>query len=229
MRAVAVRRDIAVSAEAVRRAVLRGLAESAARAISAVPDALRVAGQFLRSEGQRAFREQRLGPVLWPKRYPNTTGGFINVAGALAWLNRGTSTASLPGRMFQDRPALLSTGALQRSVNFSVDRKSVKVGSNLEYAPVHQWGGRSVQEVTSQARAKLARLMRRARRGKLPKAVLRLGFLFRADELETNVAQRPFVGIPRDARFEREVVDGIERTIEAAAGTPHGGRRGRRG
>jgi phage gpG-like protein len=211
-------RFVALDPEVVRRRLVAVVERSVAKIKDAArKEGLRVIGEFLKSESQLAFRSQALGPIKWPQRYPNQPEPFVNFAGAVQWLNRGTKAATLPNRVFERRPALMSTGELMRSVSWRVtSNDSVEVGSPLPYAPLHQWGGKSVQEVSPGAKKKLARLMKRARKGRAPEAIKKLGFLFRADELETNVGARPFVGIPRDARYEKCLISRIEQTLQRA-------------
>ena len=185
---------------------------------------LRSIGAKLLADAQRAFRDQQLGEVSWPARYPSQEEPFINIAGALSDLERGPNVR--PAN-FSRRPALMTTGNLARSLSSAskaVSRPSkfsVEIGTTVPYAPIHQWGGESIQNVSETARKNLAKYSRRqrgaARRGKGIRGVLlaakneaikKLGFLFSVDQLRTNVAQRPFLGVTDQAEDEiRQIIE----------------------
>ena len=97
-------------------------------------------GALMVKEGQKAFREQRLGNVVWKSR--GETGMNPNWPGIIGDFARGA--ASPPARRFQDRPALVDNGALWNSLSFRlVSRDTVEAGSRLPYAGVLHGGGES--------------------------------------------------------------------------------------
>ena len=127
---------------------------------------------------QRAFREQALGTIQWPARYPNQKAPKLNIAGALQDFKAGRS-APKPNR-FRDRPALVDEGmrgGIQGSITFQVTgNNEVAWGTNKEYAAIQQSGGQSRQTVTKDAKRRIAfwlikeqRQISRAVLKKLPK------------------------------------------------------------
>ena len=93
--------------------------------------ALRAVGALMVAASQLAFRQQRLGDIKWPERYPNQQEPFINIAGMLADLGQGSA---IKERRFQRRPALIDRGQLRDSITFAATSKSVRVGSSKDYA-----------------------------------------------------------------------------------------------
>lgn len=155
-------------------------------------------GTVIASRMQATFRTQGRGRFPWRAR------SVPNVAGIVADLAKG---ATVKPRRFQDRPALIDTGRLRGSISFRVlGQQAVEVGSNVPYASLHHTGGVSVQEITPTVRRGLADFLRRRRDETLSR---RLGFLFRADRLETRIPARPFVFLtPQDRRdVDQLVVD----------------------
>lgn len=117
---------------------------------------------------QRAFREQRLGDVPWPARSMFVTDSrgrrwLVNVAGIVADMNRG---ASPPARRFEERPALVDTNALRRSVASQVTaepgRTTIATGSTLAHASVHQSGGPTSTPITPAGKANLRAWIKRS-------------------------------------------------------------------
>lgn len=152
----------------------------------------REAGRLMVAQAHRAFREQRLGTIAWPVRYPNQAEPFVNVAGAVEDLNAGTMPR--PNR-FARTPALLVTRRLFGSLAYEVRGDTVQVGSTVPYASLHQFGGKSSQTLTEDGKKQLSKFLK-SKRGK-PYRV-RLGFLFSFPTLETTVNARPFLGMTTD-------------------------------
>ena len=101
--------------------------------------ALRKVGALLVASSQEAFRSQEFNRRPWPAR------ARVNVFGILADLAAGRKP---PARRLETRPALRDTGRLSASISFAVVGDSaVDVGTNLDYAAVHQKGG-AVQSAT---------------------------------------------------------------------------------
>lgn len=177
--------------------------------------------RVLESSAQRAFLEQKLGDHSWPERYPGTAEPFVNKASLVRWLNDG---GGILDRFFDRRPALMGTGALAGSISGRVRNGAVEVGSALPYAGLHQWGGTSSQPITESAKATIAQFLGwekdgagewvpKARQGPRQKQNYeRYGgqmlHLLWANELTTEVVQRPFLGITDEA--EGEIADAIE-------------------
>lgn len=191
---------------------------------------MRKIGGILIAGAQKAFKVQALGDFKWPARPGRTRSGQpINVAGIIADFNKGTW--NLPARRFQDRPALIDTTSLLRSltVNKAVQVKNkytVEVGTTLPYAGVHQWGGESIQQITRQTRLNLSRYLlylrkqekSHNRRGKGFSAIwimakrmdvdTKLNFIFYENQYKTRIPQRPYLGITDESeRLIREEVE----------------------
>lgn len=183
---------------------------------------LKSIGTLLVGVSDKAFADQRLGDVNWPARYPGQGTPKLNLAGAVEDLKHGSAIKS---RRFEDRPALISSGELKRSVAFQVfeGRGAVAVGSALDYANKHQSPNPadrlSKQSITDTFKETLKLFLRKQRRkakskkqpaAKREQAAMiskRMGFLFRASELTTRVAWRPFVGVtPEAARKIPQIV-----------------------
>lgn len=176
-----------------------GLRKLRARLRNPAP-AARMIGLLLVSESVKAFTDQRLGDVRWPERYPNQPEPFVNVAAVLEKANRGRKPR--PGD-FSRRPALLSTGTLQKSVASQLRGPgTVEVGSQVPYAAIHQFGGTSVQSVTATAKLTL-RSWLYTPKGRLRKEAApyaeKLSPLLSKDRHETSIFPRPFVGVTEEA------------------------------
>ncbi len=158
-------------------------------------------GKMMVGRSQKTFRDQRLGDIEWPRRYDTMSDPFINIAGALNYLNRDKPILN-KNRLFQRKPALIDTGTLRRSISSRVVGNAVvEWGSTLPYAADHQFGKTTYQLVSQTARQRLFTEMKRTKRSKSEKitgrkdALKKLGFLFSVDAIETDLAPRPFVGI----------------------------------
>lgn len=174
------------------------------RAVSNPTGALKQIGALLVSQGQRAFRMQRLGREAWKPR------GVPNVFGIIADFHAGKRAP--PARRFQKRPALRDTGRLASSLAFRlVGKDTVEAGSNLPYAAVHQAGGRVESETITE---KVQRLLWSWLKGRGSEWKAKLGFLlnkkFRDKKLEGEVPARPFIGITETLRRDIREVVGVE-------------------
>lgn len=151
--------------------------------------ALKQIGALMVSESQQAFKAQKFGKDSWEARAP------INVYGIIADFAEGKKKP--PDRRFERRPALRDTGRLAASIAFQViSDDTVEVGTNLEYASVHQAGGRiESKKITPSVRKALwAWLKKQGRELKSE-----LGFLlnkkFENKTLVGEVQARPFIGV----------------------------------
>ena len=164
--------------------------------------------KLLRAASQRAFVDQRFGTSVWPPRYPNQQiPPFANVAGIVADFNRGMNA---PSRRFEKRPALRDTGEmlnrLRGSASASFGDFEVTYKSDVPYADTHQTGGKSTQPVSPQAKTMLKKLLKRR-----PELRPRLRFLLTIDELETEVNERPFIGVTEETK--PKIVSTVERNL----------------
>jgi phage gpG-like protein len=170
---------------------------------------------ILKSQSQEAFKAQRFGDIIWPARYPKQKAPKLNVAGAVQDLATGPR---IKARRFEDRPALLDTGILRRSIAAEIAGDTVNVGTKVPYAKIHQSGGVSQQPITPTIKANLATVLKygdagRTKAGKPRKIDVktqmlrkRLGFLFGVPELVTKIHARPFLGLTDAARAKCEMV-----------------------
>lgn len=111
-------------------------------------------GALYVSASQKSFSEQRWGSTAWPARYPSQRSPKINIAGVIKDFNAGRRKP-LKSR-FQDRPALVDTGDLKRSISHRVvvegGEAYVEIGTTLPYATLQQYGGTSTIVITEAAR-----------------------------------------------------------------------------
>ncbi len=160
-------------------------------------------GKILLRTSRKAFREQKLGTILWEPRYPGREP-FINVAGVVQDMSKGTTVKN---NRFRRRPALIDSKTLRESLDFdgqAINKRgsfTVEVRSDIEYAPAHQQGGGSTQSISKTVRENLNKVLKRARRAKGARArkLESLGFLFQLEDLETSINARPFLGITEEA------------------------------
>lgn len=164
-------------------------------------------GKYLVRVSQVAFANQRFGGRPWaPRSVPNIMGVVTDLA-------RGPSVQA---NRFEPRPALVDTGALRRSILYSiVGPKTVQVASSAPYAKLQNEGGKSSLPVTRVVKKNLASLLR-GRKDLRPA----LGFLFRKRTVSVNVRPRPFLGVPEGSR--EKIGDLIERYLEHEAERIHG-------
>jgi len=170
---------------------------------------LDIIGGRMKAEAQDAFSNQSFGGISWPARYPRQKAPHVNIAGVVRDFAEGR-TAPKANR-FVNRRAAVDTGALQDSITYSVSEGVVTIGSSLPYAEAHNAGLKETQEITPAIKAALSAWMdsitprsrnwKRAPKAKRQqKEVIsgvksKLGFLLEADELETKIAARPFLGV----------------------------------
>lgn len=156
-------------------------------------EALAQIGALMVAESQAAFKEQRFNGKEWPARGP------VNVYGILADLAAGKKP---PKRRLETRPALRDTGRLAASISFRVVGSNVvEVGTTVEYAAVHQKGGK-VKSVplTDDLIGKVNKWLKK--QAKSVKAAMGFVFArkFRGRPLEGEVPARPFIGLTKATR-----------------------------
>jgi len=180
----------------------------------------KIIARTLEAQAQRTFLDQAIGDIAWPERYPNQDDPMVNIAALVNWTSGG---GKINSRFFDRRPALYGRGDLKKSISARVKGDLVEVGSALPYAAVHQWGGTSTQPVGEGTKKEVARFLGAEKKDgkwrmkKKPgarqkenaeKYWFKLFPLLGKDQLETQVNQRPFLGITDEN--EADMVDQIE-------------------
>lgn len=155
--------------------------------------ALKTVGALMVAESQEAFRNQSFGGVQWPaRRVPN-------IMGILADFAAGKSAP--PERRFQARPALRDTGRLQGSIAYRLGPDYVEVGTNVDYAAVHQKGGTSLSPtITDDIRHRLWAWLRTQPKERKKQLGWLLNRKFRGLQLQRKVPARPFLGVTEQTR-----------------------------
>jgi phage gpG-like protein len=158
------------------------------RKVADPQEALKQIGALMVAESQRSFKLQQFGNKKWDARAP------INVYGIIADFADGKRTP--PNRRFESRPALRDTGRLASSIAFVVKGNTVEVGTNLDYASVHNFGGEiESKTITKDVQSLLSAWLQR--KGKEMRS--RLGWLLSPErtgtKLKGEVSARRFVGI----------------------------------
>lgn len=166
--------------------------------------ALKQIGVIMVAESVEAFDRQGLGDEKWEPRAP------INVYGILADFAAGKKAP--PARRFQRTPVLRDTGRLASSIDYQVlNNMTVEVGSSLDYASVHQYGG-DIESVPITAAVRIALWAWLRGAGREYKA--ELGWLlnkkFIDQTLKGEVPARPFVGITKQTIEDVAVVVGVK-------------------
>jgi len=165
--------------------------------------ALKKIGILMVAESQRAFKTQQFGRGKWEQRAP------VNVFGIIADFHMGRTKP--PARRFDRRPALRDTGRLASSIAYQVTGNVVEVGTNLDYAAVHQTGGETESEpITGAVRRGLWRWLKK----ESTELKRRLGWLlnkkFRDERLTQTVPARPFIGVTPETRAAVKKAVGVE-------------------
>ena len=156
-------------------------------------DALKQIGALVVAESQRAFKAQEFNRRAWPER------SSVNVFGIIADFHMGRRKP--PARRFETRPALRDTGRLASSIAFEVRGKAVEIGTNVEYAAVHQTGGETESKpITAKVQAAIAAWLKSQ-----PESLKdRLGWLTSPEAtdqtLTMRVPARPFIGLTANTR-----------------------------
>lgn len=181
------------------------------RALADPRGALVSIGAAVAAQGRKAFEDQRLGPAIWPERYPKQREPFINIVPVVR--KAGEGRRPTPDD-FRRRPALGGVDSeLAQSIAFSVAGRTVEIGSTHPDAGRAQFGGASQIQITDTTRATLAewlgigtatgRAARKERRaGKMQtegtgdEYGAKLAFVFNPKKTQFGATQaaRPFVG-----------------------------------
>lgn len=174
------------------------------KALANPEKALKVIGGVIVAESQEAFRESKHGDEAWEDTAP------VSVYGIIADFAMGRS-APLQRHIERDKP-LIDSGNLSRSVVPKVVSSSaVEVGSNLDYASTHQFGGPIESDtISSDVRTGLWKWLKKQNAELKSQLGWMLNKKFKGEKLEGEVPARPFVAItPQTIEDIREVV-GVE-------------------
>lgn len=165
--------------------------------------ALKQIGVLMVAESQAAFKEQALGSKKWEPRAP------VNIFGIIADFHAGRRKP--PARRFETRPALRDTGRLANSIAFEVQGDTVEVGTNLDYAKVHQEGGEvESMPLTGAVRRALWRWLKKQNTEMKRRVGFVLNRKFRDKTITAEVPARPFIGVtPRVRQAVRKII-GVE-------------------
>ena len=153
---------------------------------------LKQVGALIVSHTQRNFRDQSFDGEPWEPRAP------VNVYGILADFAAGKSRP--PARRFQRSPVLEDTGRLAQSVTYEVtSTKTIRVGTNVPYAAVHQTGGAVESEtITRELRERFWAWLKNEQ----PAIKRQLGWVLNKKFLDTKlqgeVPARPFLGVTKE-------------------------------
>lgn len=172
------------------------------KAIDNPSGALTKIGALMVAESQRAFREQKHGRKAWKARAP------VNVYGIIADFTKGSTP---PRRRFETRPVLHDTGRLARSVAFKVSGNFVEVGTNLDYASVHNFGGPiESQPITKAVQEALNKWLKPKDKGLKKSLGWLLNKKYTGETLTGEVSARRFVGITKSTIEDVREAIGIE-------------------
>lgn len=112
---------------------------------------LKLLGIAAASEAQKSFDRQGLHfQNEWEPRYPSQDEPFVNIAGALMDLAKGPR---IKPHRFENRPAVIDTGMLRRSLAPGgavriTGTYSVEVGTTVPYGSLQQFGGETDIPIT---------------------------------------------------------------------------------
>lgn len=181
-------------------------------ALTDTRDLMERIGELMEAEALGAFDEGQFGDFKWPEQYPNQGIPFLHVAGAIQDFADGRSEPK--ARRLERKKPLFDTGALSQSPKHRVTGpKTVEVGSTHPAAATHQWGLTSSIPLEKQTKSEIAKWLLTkagaAYTGKLARALMPS-----MSSWDTQVAQRPFLGVPK--RLEKEIVETVEREIAEA-------------
>ena len=164
--------------------------------------ALKQIGVMMVAESQAAFKAQRFGSTQWRQR------NNPNVFGIISDFTQGRRKP--PARRFESRPALSDTGRLAKSIAFQVKGKIVEVGTNVEYASLHNFGGVSKSEkITLTVQQRIGKWLAKQSEDLQERLGWLLGDQARDQQLEMRVPKRQFVGVTTKTRKDIRQTIGV--------------------
>lgn len=181
-------------------------------ALDETTDVMKRIGEIIQAESEASFADQKFGEHVWARQYPNQADPFVNIAGLIDDFSGGASQPK--ARRLTRKPALIDTGALSTSVKSRVvNTRLVEIGSTHPAAANHQWGLTSHQALDGGTKNRIAKwLLKQSKPMKKKLAALLMPSVTGWD---TEVVQRPFLGVTRTA--EDDIVDAVEQMIAEKA------------
>lgn len=190
-------------------------------ALANTSDLMTQIGALFVAQAKEAFREQRLGPVIWPERYPHQSGAFINIWPVVFHAGQGRPPAPSD---FQKRPALQDRFGISIAEGVATENSGntmVTVGHKEPWAGVYQYGAITRLPITERTRLTLwdwlfGKGAKGPKKGKEEYAK-KLSFVFLREELVGKPYPRPFIGLTD------QIAEDIERTVAAHLGASEQG------
>ena len=181
-------------------------------ALDETTDVMERIGNILEAESMAAFDDQKFGEHIWPRQYPNQADPFANIAGLIRDFSEGATAPK--ARRLTRKPALIDTGALSTSIKSRViNNRLVEIGSMHPAAANHQWGLTSHQALAGGTKNRIAKWL--IGKGRPMQKKLAPLLMPSVTGWDTEVVQRPFLGVTRTA--EDDIVDAVEQMIAEKA------------
>ena len=152
---------------------------------------LKLFGMAAASEAQRSFDRQGLHfEDEWEPRYPSQQTVYVNIAGAIMDLTDGPT---IKAHRFDNRPAVVDTGLLRRSLSPSgavsiTGTFEVSVGTTVPYGGKHQFGGEEDIPITQAVKDNLRTWYKRQTRDikKMGKEFINRSFKFTNEDEDSG-------------------------------------------
>ena len=181
-------------------------------ALDDTTDVMERIGAILEASTDEAFDDQKFGDFVWPEQYPNQADPFVNLAGLISDFADGATEPK--ARRLTRKPALIDTGALSKSFKSRVlSNRLVEIGSTHPAAATHQWGLVSSQSLAQDTKNRIAKWV--LKQDKDMKKKIAPLLMPSVTGWDTQVAQRPMIGVTREA--EVDIVEAVESMIAEKA------------
>lgn len=174
------------------------------RALASPDKALKQIGALMQAESLSAFKVQQFGGKPWAERAP------VNVFGIIADFALGRTQPL--ARRFERRPVLIDTGRLRSSIAWQIaGTHAVEVGTTVEYAPLHQFGGTAKSaRMTSPVRTALWKWLQTQSTDIKRRVGWVLNKKYRNEQVTQQVPARPFLGLTDTTRAAVRKILGVE-------------------
>lgn len=159
-------------------------------------------GFMVSQDSRKNFRRGGFGEKPWePRSVPN-------VPGILSDLQAGSKPKE---RRWKPGTTLVDTGALRDSISYRViSDDTVEIGTSLDYASLHQFGGETTIQITNEMKRLLAEYFRGLSK-QLRRERREIGWLFQRDSQTFQIPQRKFLGVTPQMR--KKVNELVAKTI----------------